>query len=279
MALSSPLSIERAVAAGQETWQLVLSSWGDLTFPAGDTQTLLFPQPTDPRLPSFVSAAIDPQSDVDRVQIRYNSDAGLAAATSKVRAVWELSRRHPLLFPIYGPMLFDAFLTNQVTGTPAAGGTIYPATFRPFGSGAAAPFGSAMPAGVFVAPTLRVRLYLRGPLLGGVNGHRNLALYTRQHVFAGIMEELVWVVPAFGRRIAIFYGVAGAVGVTWRVTGVARTSVLGDVLSETATLAGPQVLGAFEANRLSVSDPPDFLIVRATGDPAAPFNLSVDLLD
>ena len=266
MALISAVTLEQAIAAGHDVWECVLTQWGNSAPTVPDPVALQFPATAQRNLiPSLAALVVSPASDHDHVEVNYNSRAGLSAQ-GEFGALWPLDRKHPLLFPVLGPVIY----------TPSSG-TGYGGTYVKFGANAALPFGSAMPAGTFIHPELRLMHYLRA-LVGGASDRRGPRLYQRFNFVLAVndVEEAVFVVPTFGRRLVQIQGRPGAATtVSWRVTGFAPGTG-----SDTQTLVGPQVSAPFESHRLEVAEPGNFIIVYATRTAGAgAFSVSVYVFD
>lgn len=194
MADVSPISVEDAYRRGHAVYELRLTNWGNIGAGA-DANSLRSNTVGRP----ILGAAISPDSDVPACIITRDlgrmSSAPILVAGTVANQDIVLTAGTPLLFPqAAGQTWSNAIEAIRVY---PLGQDLFGDTYR-LENGTTTPFGTTLPLTQFAAPELKVLLLFRGNAL--LASPRRDFRTQGTHIFGGGSEELVYAVPALGRR-------------------------------------------------------------------------------
>lgn len=158
MALQSLIGPIDAKKLGEEVYELILSNWGNRGAAAVSPMFSYPESSSDQAVQTLTGVSISPRSDIDRVRMNYQANPGKVIPVSLnnfnegVVGLDEqfVSVDRPWAGQIDGPIVFSSSPDEW-----------YNDVYLPSGA-AAVPFGTALNAAIFTAPTLRLLLWFRG---------------------------------------------------------------------------------------------------------------------
>lgn len=218
--LNPQFSIADAISREQDTWDLLITNWGDSL--NADPTCTSFPATGVPGLPTPAAMAIGPRSDIDRCAVVW--DIGKIIPDI---GIWDYPRRLSVGAPLLYAQLANQARASGYSGTSAGSvvilssifptatrpgvrdGVIYSATYNKL-NGVNATFGptavvvraaDSVPA-FWLPPLLHVVFYLRPPQVGTPPTKR-FPLSMNEVMFGGSVaagEQLVGQIPIMGRK-------------------------------------------------------------------------------